>query len=355
MASKKILKSGLEDLKRITRADFYLCNSEGEAICSTFDRLSIKESVISSFIMSSAEGQEVNGHHFFKISRDEEEIYVLIVNAHGGDGYMLGRIAVSEVMHFLGMGSEKMDKEEFYQELLSSQLVSSEIQSRSSKLGIATNIHRAVYCIETDEEMASISREVLGNIFSDNKDDYVTSLEEGVVILIKQADEDDELAEYAKQIISMLNTELMISARVTYGKIKANLRDLAESYKEAKMALEIAKIFFEEREIASYSSLGIGRIIHELPRTLCETFLEEIFGQDGSNILQDKEIDIINSFFENSLSIADTSRELDVPRSTLIYRIEKIQKKTGLDIRVFEQAMTLKIALMVDKYIKVLV
>ena len=105
---------------------------------------------------------------------------------------MLGRIAVSEVMHFLGMGSEKMDKEEFYQELLSSQLVSSEIQSRSSKLGIATNIHRAVYCIETDEEMASISREVLGNIFSDNKDDYVTSLEEGVVILIKQADEDDE-------------------------------------------------------------------------------------------------------------------------------------------------------------------
>ena len=132
MASTKILKSGLEDLKRITRADFYLCNSDCEPICSTFDKLSIKESVISSFIASSAEGQEVNGHHFFKIVKDDDERYVLIVNAHGGDSYMFGRIAVSEVMHFLGMGSEKMDKEEFYQGLLSGQMVSSEIKFSKS-------------------------------------------------------------------------------------------------------------------------------------------------------------------------------------------------------------------------------
>ena len=263
MASTKILKSGLEDLKRITRADFFLCGNDGEAICSTFDRFPLKEQVIESFVMSSAEGQEVNGHHFFKITGKSDDKYVLIVNAHGGDGYMLGRIAVSEVMHFLGMGSERMDKEEYYQDLLTSQMVSAEIQARASKLGIPTDISRAVYCIETDEEMSGTAREILGNIFSDNKDDYVTSLEEGVVILIKQADEDDELAEYAKQIISMLNTELMISARVTYGKLKSSLRDLPESYKEARMALEIAKIFFAEREIASYSSLGIGRIIYE--------------------------------------------------------------------------------------------
>lgn len=353
MASTKIIKSGLEDLKRITRSDFYVCDSEGIQICSTFDKLTIKDSSITSFIQSSAEGQEVNGHHFFKLTGAGEEQYVLIVNAHGGDGYMLGRIAASEVMHFLGMGSDKMDKEEYYQELLSSQMVSSEILSRASKLKIAPGVSRAVYCIETDEEMAGIAREILGNIFSDNND-YVTTLDEGIVILVKEAESDEELSEYAKQIISMLNTELMISARVTYGKRKETLRDLTESYKEAKMALEVAKIFFGEREIASYSSLGIGRIIHELPRSLCESFLEEIFGSDGKRTLQGKEIDIINSFFDNSLSIADTSRELDIPRSTLIYRIEKIQKKTGLDIRVFDQAMTLKIALMVDKYMKVL-
>ena len=354
MASTKILKSGLEDLKRITRADFFLCGNDGEAICSTFDRFPLKEQVIESFVMSSAEGQEVNGHHFFKITGKSDDKYVLIVNAHGGDGYMLGRIAVSEVMHFLGMGSERMDKEEYYQDLLTSQMVSAEIQARASKLGIPTDISRAVYCIETDEEMSGTAREILGNIFSDNND-YVTTVHDGIIVLIKEAEDDDELAEYAKQIISMLNTELMISARVTYGKLKNSLRDLTESYKEATMALEVAKIFFEEREIASYSSLGIGRIIHELPRSLCESFLEEIFGTDGKQVLPDKEVSIINSFFDNSLSIADTSRELDIPRSTLIYRIEKIQKKTGLDIRVFDQAMTLKIALMVDKYMKVLI
>lgn len=354
MASTKIIKSGLEDLKRITRADFYVCDGDGIQVCSTFEKLTIKDSSITSFIQSSAEGQEINGHHFFKITKSDDEKYIVIVNAHGGDGYMIGRIAVSEVMHFLGLGSERMDQDEFYQELLSSEMVPSEIDARARKLKIVNNILRAVYCIEMDVDMTSTAREILGNMYTDGSEDYVINIDEGVIALIKRANSEDELAEYALQIVSMLNTELMISAKVTYGKIKSNLMDLSESYKEAKMALEVAKIFFEERDVASYSSLGIGRIIHELPKSLCETFLDEIFGGNEGKRLQDSEIMIINSFFDNSLSIADTSRELDIPRSTLIYRIEKIQKKTGLDIRVFEEAMTLKIALMVDKYMKVL-
>ena len=162
------------------------------------------------------------------------------------------------------------------------------------------------------------------------------------------------MVEVAETTVAMMNTEAMINVRVAYGTIVEELKDVSKSYKEAKMALDVGKIFYAEKTVTAYSTLGIGRLIYQLPINLCEMFIEEIFGGKVPEELDEETLTTINTFLENNLKVSETSRQLYVHRNTLLYRLEKLEKYTGLDIRIFDDALTLKIALMVVRYMRYL-
>jgi carbohydrate diacid regulator len=129
--------------------------------------------------------------------------------------------------------------------------------------------------------------------------------------------------------------------------------ELTQSYQEAKMALEVGRVFYAQRDTISYGKLGIGRLIYQLPMSLCHMFIKEVFGDQIPDILEDEEaMSTINKFFENNLNISETARQLYVHRNTLVYRLERIEKAIGLDIRTFEDAMTFRIAVMVIAHMK---
>lgn len=156
----------------------------------------------------------------------------------------------------------------------------------------------------------------------------------------------------ARTIIDLLNTEAMSNAKIAYGTIVNNIKDISKSYNEAKMALDVGKIFYEEKPVVAYNKLGIGRLIYQLPIPLCKMFIDEIFPGTTPDEFDDETLLTISKFFENSLNVSETSRQLYIHRNTLVYRLDKLQKSTGLDLRVFEDAITFKIALMVVKYMK---
>ncbi len=194
-------------------------------------------------------------------------------------------------------------------------------------------------------------------MFTSQIGDYITSVDESNVILIKSLmpeDAYDRLDQIADTIVDMMNMEAMLNVRVSYGTIVGELKDVSKSYKEAKMALDVGKIFYAEKKVTAYNTLGIGRLIYQLPINLCKIFIEEIFGDNVPSELDDETLSTINKFFENNLNVSETSRQLFVHRNTLVYRIEKLEKSTGLDIRTFDDALTFKIALMVVNYMKYL-
>ena len=194
-------------------------------------------------------------------------------------------------------------------------------------------------------------------MFYKQSGDYITAVDESNVILIKSLEEGEgyNIVEHTAQTIAdMMGTEAMLNVRVAYGTIVSELKDVSKSYKEAKMALDVGKIFYAEKKVNAYNTLGIGRLIYQLPINLCKIFIEEIFGENIPMDFDEETLNTINKFFENNLNVSETSRQLFVHRNTLVYRIEKLEKSTGLDIRTFDDALTFKIALMVVNYMKYL-
>ena len=199
--------------------------------------------------------------------------------------------------------------------------------------------------------------EMLKSLFSSQNGDYITAVDEKNIILIKALEREDDLdtiEKTADMIVDMMNSEAMMNVRVAYGTVVSELREVSKSYKEATMAMDVGKIFYAEKCVISYAKLGIGRLIYQLPVNLCKIFIEEIFGDNVPYDMDEETLTTINKFFENNLNVSETSRQLFIHRNTLVYRIEKLQKSTGLDIRVFDDALTFKIALMVVNYMKYL-
>ena len=275
----------------------------------------------------------------------------------GDEAYMVARIAVSQIQNLVIAYKERFDRNNFFQNLLLDNLLLVDIYNRAKKLHIEVLMPRVVIIVETKNGKDGTASEFLGGMFSTQSGDYITAVDESNVILIKalEVGEGYEAVDHTAQTIAdMMNTEAMMNVRVAYGTIVNELKDVSKSYKEAKMALEVGKIFYVERKVNSYSALGIGRLIYQLPVNLCKIFIDEIFGAGAPLDFDDETLTTINKFFENNLNVSETSRQLYVHRNTLVYRIEKLEKSTGLDIRIFDDALTFKIALMVVNYMKYL-
>ena len=212
-----------------------------------------------------------------------------------------------------------------------------------------------VFLVETNRKKDGNELEKIRGLFSGKSKDFVTAVDEKNVIVVKELAENetyDDLVKTAEVIVNLFSSDSNCNVHVAYGTIVKELKEVSRSYKEARMALDVGKIFFEDKNIIAYSQLGIGRLIYQLPIPLCKMFIKEIFDGKQLDDFDDELLTTINKFFENSLNVSETSRQLYIHRNTLVYRLDKLQKSTGLDIRVFEDAITFKIALMVVKYMK---
>ena len=230
-----------------------------------------------------------------------------------------------------------------------------DIYNRSKKLHIETDIRRIVYIIEVSSDKDVNALETVRGLYSGKTKDFITAVDEKSVILVKEVKANetyDDLCKSAKVLQEMLSSEGFSRTNIALGTIVNEIKDVSRSYKEAKMALDVGKIFYSERTVVAYSNLGIGRLIYQLPIPLCKMFIKEIFDGKSPDDFDEETLMTINKFFENSLNVSETSRQLYIHRNTLVYRLDKLQKSTGLDLRVFEDAITFKIALMVVKYMK---
>lgn len=353
--ANQIIQTSIEELSTITKVDLCVMDLDGTVIASTFEADDIKPLSIRSFIDSPADSQVIQQYHLFKVIDEGVTVYVLIAKGLGENTYTIGRVAVSQIQNLMIAYKERFDRNNFFQNLILDNLLLVDIYNRAKKLHIPIDGRRAVFIMDTINEKDSIAMETLKSMFSPQQGDYVTAVDEKNLILIKSLEEDEGyeyLEQIGKMLVDMMNTEAMIKVRVAYGTITKEIKEVSKSYKEAKMALDVGKIFYQEKVIVAYNTLGIGRLIYQLPINLCKIFMQEIFGENIPDDMDDETLTTINKFFENNLNVSETSRQLYVHRNTLVYRIEKIQKATGLDLRIFDDALTFKIALMVVNYMK---
>ena len=357
MITNQIIQNCISDLRNITRVDLCVMDLEGVIVATTFEITEVGKDLLDSFIASPADSQVIGENHLLKIMDEGEIQYILIARGPADSTYMIGKVAVSQLQSLIVAYKERFDRNNFFQNLLLDNLLLVDIYNRAKKLHIDVAKPRAVFMIEVKNDKENNATEMLKGLFSTQNGDYITAVDEKSIILIKSVENMDayeELAETADMIVDMMNTEAMVSAKVSYGNIVSELKEVSKSYKEAKMASDVGKIFYEQKNVNAYKTLGIGRLIYQLPVNLCQIFIEEIFGEDLPEELDEENLMTIQKFFDNNLNVSETSRQLFVHRNTLVYRIEKIQKATGLDVRVFDDALTFKIALMVVNYMKYL-
>ncbi len=357
MISSQVIQTSLDELKAITKVDLSVYDTSGGMVASTEESSDIAAELVSGFANSPADSQVIGNRHLLKVLDDGELLYILLAKGTSDDVYMVGKIAVCQLQNLIIAYKERFDRNNFFQNLLLDNLLLVDIYNRARKLHIEATLPRVVYLIETKMEKDGIVTELLKGMFSSQAGDYITSVDEKSVILIKGMEKDHSakaLQTVADTIVALLNTEALLNVKVSYGTVVPELKDVSKSYKEAKMALDVGKIFYAEKNVIAYSALGIGRLIYQLPVNLCKLFIEEIFGDNLPNELDEETMNTLNKFFENNLNVSETSRQLFVHRNTLVYRIEKIQKTTGLDLRNFDEALTFKIALMVVNYMKYL-
>ena len=343
MISNQILQNTIDGLKGITRIDLCIIDVEGKVLAATFPDAEVYAEPARTFAASPADSQVVNGFQFFKVFDEHQLEYVLLASGDSDDVYMVGKIASFQIQNLLVAYKERFDKDNFIKNLLLDNLL------------LVTDVRRVVYIVETNRDKDGNELEKIRGIFGGKSKDFVTAVDEKNIIVVREvADNEDyaDLKKTAESIVNLFRQDTEANVHVAYGTIVNEIKEVSRSYKEARMALDVGKIFFEQDDVIAYSTLGIGRLIYQLPIPLCKMFIKEIFDGKSPDDFDEETLTTINKFFENSLNVSETSRQLYIHRNTLVYRLDKLQKSTGLDLRVFEDAITFKIALMVVKYMK---
>ncbi len=354
MISNQILQTTIEGLKNITRRELSVAEREGKIVATTEQEMENK--TIDSadiFISSPAENQLVQGYQYFKVFDNGSPEYIVMIKGEDEETYRIGKITAFQIQNLLVAYKERYDRDNFIKSLLLDNLLLVDIYSRAKKLHIESNAKRIVYLVETEVDKDLNVVEIVRSIFPTKQKDFVTAVDEKSIILVKELKEKDgrdEIETIANHIYATLSAEAMANVYVSIGTVVNDLKNVSASYKEAKMALEVGKIFEEGKNVVNYAQLGIGRLIYQLPAPLCKMFINEVLHGISMDRFDDETLTTVNKFFENNLNVSETSRQLYIHRNTLVYRLDKLQKMTGLDLRNFDDAIIFKIMLMVSKY-----
>ena len=301
-----------------------------------------------------SEGIVTGGFTYRSVSGGAKTEYVVFVEGEDKMAEKMAKLLAISLGNIKNLYDEKYDKGSFIKNIILDNILPSDIYIKSKELHFNTEEVRIVFLIKFFGKTDMLPFEMLQNMFPDKSKDYVISVGEHDIVLVKDikpGTDSREIERIATNIADTLCTEFYTKVAIGVSTAVDNIKDLARAYKEAQVALEVGKVFETEKNIISYENLGIGRLIYQLPTTLCEMFLQEVFKKGNLESLDRETLMTIQCFFENNLNVSETSRKLFVHRNTLVYRLEKIRKLTGLDLREFEHAITFKVALMVKKYL----
>ena len=355
--SNSVFQNVISQLKDITDRTFGVIDNDGCVVSST-DPALLGERWTDAAIKIIAGGDQTVcfGQRTFKAILSSSNYVEYAVFCSGDDDQAkafcnLAYIALSNAKNFY---EEKHDRGTFIKNIIMDNILSGDIYIRAKELRFASDAPRAVFLVRQVGRSAVTAVDVLSAMFPDKQQDFVLSINENDIAVIKQLSGEvtaQELEKLAQAMEDKLRSELYVKTVIGIGTVAEHLRELSDAYKEAQTAIDVGKVFDTERSIINYENLGIGRLIYQLPTTLCDIFLTEVFKKNTIDALDQETLFTINKFFENNLNVSETSRKLFVHRNTLVYRLEKIKKLTGLDLREFDHAIVFKVALMVRKYL----
>ncbi len=355
--SNSVFQSVILQLKDVSDRVFGVMDTEGRVIsCTDVSLLGERWNDAGLKVSSSGESVVTVGHRTFKAIISAAGYYEYAVFCSGDDEMArtlcaMAYVALNDAKVFY---EEKHDRGTFVKNIIMDNILPGDIYIRAKELHFSTESPRAVFLVRQLGHGDVATVDVLSNLFPDRMQDFVLSINETDIAVVKQitaATTDEDLEKLARTMEETLRNELYIKTVIGIGTVAEHLRGLADSYKEAQTAIDVGKVFDTEKSIINYENLGIGRLIYQLPTTLCEIFLSEVFKKNTIDSLDQETLFTINKFFENNLNVSETSRKLFVHRNTLVYRLEKIKKITGLDLRQFDHAIVFKVALMVRKYL----
>ena len=353
MVSNQMVVDVLRKISDISGVQLVVYTVDGSVIDVNDARKSDESAGILKFL-SNQDVQEYEGKYYFRVN-DGNRLEFIVAAPKNDQALMIGKLAVLQLETSLAAHQERYDKDNFIKNLLLDNLLLVDIYNWTKRLHIDPRARRVAYLVETKHKEDTSALETVRSMFAENENDFIAAIDENNIIMVHELAEDEgeaEMKQMAVTIADMLNTEAMSQVRVAYGNVADEIRKVSNSYKEAKLALSVGKIFNSEQNVVAYASLGIGRLIYQLPIPMCRMFIEEIFKGQSPENFDEETLTTINQFFENSLNVSETSRQLYIHRNTLVYRLDKLQKNTGLDLRVFDDAITFKIALMVVKYMR---
>ncbi|MBR0235250.1 MAG: helix-turn-helix domain-containing protein [Clostridia bacterium] len=294
------------------------------------------------------------GYTYRPMSQSAGSEYIVFVEGEDVLAEKLSLILVVSLNNIKSYHDDKYDKTSFIKNIILDNILPGDIYVKSKELHFATDVLRVVFLLKFHPGTDISYYDVIMNMFPNTNQDYVISTSENDIVLVREVKPDSDVNDYkktAKQIADTMMAEFLTKVSIGIGSAAESVKDVARSYREAQAALEVGHVFDTDKNIVSYENLGIGRLIYQLPTTMCEMFLDEVFQKESIEKLDQETLSTIQKFFENNLNVSETSRKMFVHRNTLVYRLEKIKKMTGLDLREFEDAITFKVALMVKRYL----
>lgn len=347
------LLAQLQQIKTVTSAQIAYYQTDGQLKISTDEQPQISPEKLTTFLSDGDICRYDSGLWFFRLENRDQILGILTMTSCAENMDVIGRLAAGQFALALSGGRDGLDRASFFAGLLRGELAGRDITATATRLHLDPALPRVVYAIETESPYDQNVQQTIRSIYPESGQNYLISLTETQLSLLIPApsQNSEDLLDVAETLVDMLSMEALCNARVAHSTVVEDIRKLPQAMQEALAALEIGKIFYTDRKVNAYSSLGIGRLIYQLPKPLCQIYLQEVFGGDLPEIFDDETLNLVEKFFENNLNTSETARKLYIHRNTLIYRLDKIQKETGLDLRTFDDALMVKVALLVRAYL----
>ena len=322
--------------------------------CSELGKIGESRLRVKDELSFSRDSMVIDGYTYRFINTQNKNDSIVFVEGDDKEAEKTAQILAVSLGNIKSLYDEKYDKGSFIKNIILDNILPNDIYIKSNELHMGNDEYRAVIVVKFQGATELPPYEIVQNLVTDKSRDYVINISEQDIVIVKEVSDgttSEDLEKEAESILRQAQSEYSAKILIGISSIVEKLKDLARAYKEARVALEVGKVFDIEHPIMSYENLGIGRLIYQLPTTLCEIFLQEVFKKGSLESLDRETLMTVQNFFENNLNVSETSRKLFVHRNTLVYRLEKIRKLTGLDLREFDHAVTFKVALMVKKYL----
>ena len=353
--SNSIFQTIIHQMKDVVGRTIGVIDENGIVIaCSELSRIGKSKQRIKDELLYSQTYVVYDGYTYRFIGADTKTDCIVFVEGDDSHAEKMSEILSISLGNIKGLYDEKYDKGSFIKNVILDNILPSDIYIKSNELHLSGEQHRVVIVLKFQNQPALAPFEIISQLTENDAHQYIINISEQDVVIVREVERDAEITEveeYAANLLEQCANEYGAKVLIGISTAVEGLKDLAKAYKEARISIEVGKVFDIEKPIMSYESLGIGRLIYQLPITLCEIFLGEVFKKGALETLDRETLMTVQAFFENNLNVSETSRKLFVHRNTLVYRLEKIRKLTGLDLREFEHAVTFKVALMVKKYL----